>query len=212
MTGTAIIIGYDRDTLREKVDLRAAGERLDELEALRSLSAITEKVALLRMLGRLDEAWDMANAAVRQARFTGDRETLLACRIRRAQVQQYQGKLDIALQDLGGCVDEARAHEWYALEAFALQHRGKVHFDLEDYPAARADFREALTIRVQVKAPSEQIDSSMVAIAVAESFLEREAEANGEAPAEEPVDSADTVPRAPEAEQPAPTPSNEPAG
>ncbi|MDA3805965.1 hypothetical protein PED38_14275 [Clavibacter sp. CT19] len=167
MTGTAIIIGYDRDTLREKVDLRAAGERLDELENLRSLSAITEKVALLRMLSRLDEAWDMANAAVRQARFTGDRETLLACRIRRAQVQQYQGKLDIALQDLGGCVDEARAHEWYALEAFALQHRGKVHFDRGDYRLALSDFEDAYTLRTREGLPSDQLESSALAIDVA---------------------------------------------
>jgi tetratricopeptide (TPR) repeat protein len=208
----SIILGYDLTTLRERFDEAAAEERLAELGELRSRSALNEKVGLLRLLGRLDEALSVGNEAVRQARFTGDREELLRARVRRAQVYQFQGKLEPALVEFSDCVTEAHAHGWAAAEAFALQHRGKVHFDLEDYPAARADFREALTIRVQVKAPSEQIDSSMVAIAVAESFLEREGEANGEAPAEEPVDSADTVPRAPEAEQPAPTPSNEPAG
>ena len=37
---------------------------------------------LLRLLGRLDEAYEVANEAVRQARFTGDREQLLGARIR----------------------------------------------------------------------------------------------------------------------------------
>ena len=51
---------------------------------------------LLRLLGRLDEAYEVANEAVRQARFTGDREQLLGARIRRAQVLQYQGKYEEA--------------------------------------------------------------------------------------------------------------------
>ena len=53
-TLVSIIIGYDAVTLREKVDLRAAGDRLNELGELRSLSALNEKVALFRFLGRLD--------------------------------------------------------------------------------------------------------------------------------------------------------------
>ena len=168
-----IILGYDLITLRERFDPEAAEERLAELGELRSREALNEKVGLLRILGRLDEAWTIANEAMRQARFTGDREELLFARVRRAQVLQFQGKLDTALVDLNDCVVEAHSHGWASGESFALQHRGKVHFDLEDYPAARADFREALTLRVQVKAPSEQIDSSMVAIAVAESFMEK---------------------------------------
>ncbi len=104
----SIILGYDPSTLRERVDLRAAGERLDELGSLRSLSALNEKTVLLRLLGRLDDAIVVGNEAVRQARFTGDREQLLGARIRRAQVLQYQGKLDEAIVELTGCVDEAR--------------------------------------------------------------------------------------------------------
>lgn len=169
-----IILGYDLITLREKVDAEAAEARLDELGELRSLEALGEKVGLLRVLERLDEALAVANEAVRQSRFTGDREQLLTARVRRAQVLQFQGKLDAALIELSDCVVEAKAHGWSTVEAFALQHRGKVNFDLEDYAAARADFNDALVIRVRDKAPSDQIDSSMVAIAVVESFLKDE--------------------------------------
>ncbi|WP_243855088.1 tetratricopeptide repeat protein [Diaminobutyricimonas sp. TR449] len=173
----SIVVGYDPVTLREKVDLAALGERLDELGNLRSSTALNEKVGLLRLANRLDEAWDVANEAVRQARFGGDREALVFARVRRAQVQQYQGKLDVALVELSDCVTESRRHDWSAAEAFALQHRGKVYFDQQEYQSALRDFREALTIRVRIKAPGNQIDSSMVAIAVTESFLSDPVEA-----------------------------------
>ena len=169
-----IIVGYDLITLREKVDIEAAEGRLSDLGELRSIDALGEKAGILRALGRLDEAMDVANEAVRQSRFTGDREQLVRARVRRAQVQQFKGKLDEALVDLTDCVDQSRANDWTDTEAFALQHRGKVYFDQKEYASARADFNDALKLRIRVKAPSEQIDSSMVAIAVAESFLSQE--------------------------------------
>ena len=76
----SIILGYDPVTLREKVDLQAAGERLDEIGGQRNTDALNEKVGLLRLVGRIDEAWDMANDALRQARFSGDREELCLAR------------------------------------------------------------------------------------------------------------------------------------
>jgi tetratricopeptide (TPR) repeat protein len=168
----SIILGYDPTTLRERVDLRAAGDRLIELGELRSLSALSEKVALLRLVGRLDEAWEVANEAVRLARFTGDREQLLGSRIRRAQVLQYQGKLDEAHKELSGCVDEARIHEWTALEAFASQHRGKVLFDQNEFEGAVADFTTAVSLREKLGASADELESSLIALAVAESFLD----------------------------------------
>lgn len=168
----SIILGYDPITLREKVDLQAAGERLDEIGGQRSAAALNEKVGLLRLTGRFDEAWDMANDALRQARFSGDREELCLARIRRAQVQHYRGKLDAALIELTSCVDEARAHDWAVAEALALYERGKVHFDQQELKAALLDFRTAVTIRVRIGASAEDVDSSMVAIAIAESYLE----------------------------------------
>jgi tetratricopeptide (TPR) repeat protein len=168
----SIILGYDPTTLREKVDLVAAGERLDELGEQRNTAALNEKIGLLRLVGRIDEAWDIANQALRQARFSGDREQLCLARIRRAIVAQAQGKFDHALIDLTSCATEARDHDWSSVEACALQHRGRVHFDLTDYPAALMDFRTAATIRSRIGAPASDIESSLVAVAIAESFVD----------------------------------------
>jgi len=168
----SIILGYDPSTLRERVDLRAADERLEELGSLRSLSALNEKTVLLRLLGRLDEAYTVANEAVRQARFTGDREQLLGARIRRGQVLQYQGKFDEAIVELTGCVDEARGREWTALEAFAVQSRGKVHFDMAEYESALSDMTAAVFLREKLGASPAEIEGALTAVAVVQRFLE----------------------------------------
>jgi tetratricopeptide (TPR) repeat protein len=167
----SIITGYDPKTLRETIDAQAAEARFAELGTLRSLSALNEKVELLRLLGRNDEAWDVANEALRQARFSGDRETALAARIRRAQVQQYQGKLQPALTDLTICVEEARGHEWGALEAAALHNRGKVLFDQHEYADALVDFKAAVFLWEKSGASLDQLESSMIAIGVTEAFV-----------------------------------------
>ncbi len=168
----SIILGYDPSTLRERVDLRAAGQRLEELGQLRSLSALNEKTVLLRLLGRLDEALQIGNEAVRQARFTGDREQLLGARVRRAQVLQFQGKLEEALVELTGCVDEARSREWTALEAFAVQTRGKVHFDRADYDEALADLKAAVFLREKLGASPAEIEGALAAVALVQSYSE----------------------------------------
>ncbi|PSL36790.1 tetratricopeptide repeat protein [Labedella gwakjiensis] len=167
----SIILGYDAATLREKVDLRAVGERLDELGDLRSLTALCEKAWLLKVAGQLDEALDVANEAVRLARFTGDRKELVRPRLLRAQVLQFRGSYDDAIHELNACVDEAHTHEWTLYEAFSLQHRGKVYFDLERFEEALADFQAAAELRRELGAPDEQIESSLIAIAVTESYL-----------------------------------------
>jgi tetratricopeptide (TPR) repeat protein len=169
----SIITGFDLTTLREKVDVSAAERRLEELGPLRSLSALNEKVGLFRLLGRLDEAWNIANEAVRQTRFSGDREQLLGARIRRAQVQQYQGKLAAALSELSLCVDEARTHEWGPLEAAAQLTRGKVLFDLGEYKEALVDFKATVFLYEKMGASIDQLESSLTAIAITESLAAR---------------------------------------
>jgi len=139
---------------------------------LRSLSALNEKTVLLRLLGRLDEAIEIGNEAVRQARFTGDREQLLGARIRRAQVLQYQAKSDEAVVELTGCVDEARGREWTALEAFAIQSRGKVYFDTGDYENALADMTAAVFLREKLGASPAEIQAALTAVAVVQSALD----------------------------------------
>ena len=168
----SIVIGYDQVTLREQVDTLALEERLAEIGDGRSRAVLNEKVELLRLAARLEDAWDVANDAVRQARFGGDREELALARIRRAQVQQALGKPEAALVEMTSCVTEARAHDWASAEAFGLQARGKVHFELDNLHAAIRDFREALTIRVRIKSSPEEVDSSMIAISVVEALLD----------------------------------------
>lgn len=192
--------------MRERVDLRAAGLRLDELGGLRSLSALNEKTVLLRLLGRLDEAMQVGNEAVRQARFTGDREQLLGARVRRAQVLQFQGKLDEAITELTGCVDEAHAHEWTALEAFATQNRGKAYFDAEEYDNALADVTAAVFLREKLGASPADIESSLIAVAVVKSFADANRGARDEAAAaaseRRGPDAANRAPEPPESSAP----------
>lgn len=166
-----IILGYDAITLREKVDLAAAEERLDGLGQLRSLSALNEKVTLLRLLGRLDEAFEIANQALRQARFTGDRQDFVLCRIRRAQVMQFRGKLDEAAAELTQCVLESETHEWNITAGLARETRGKVHYELHDLENALTDFTAAVFLREKAGATPDQLESALIAVAVVESFI-----------------------------------------
>ncbi|SEB41154.1 hypothetical protein SAMN04489806_0485 [Paramicrobacterium humi] len=151
--------------------MKAVGERLDDLGDMRSLEALCEKTWLLKVAGQLDDALDMANAAVRLARFTGNRRDLMRPRMLRAQVMQYRKEFDQALHELNSLVEEAHTHEWQLYEAFALQHRGRVYFDQKDLKRALADFQAAVRIRRDMGASEEQIESSLVAITVTESFL-----------------------------------------
>jgi len=130
----------------------------------------------------------VANEAVRQARFTGDREQLLGARVRRAQVLQYQGKADEAVVELTGCVDEARGREWTALEAFAIQNRGKVYFDTGDYENALADMTSAVFLREKLGASPAEIQAALTAVAVVQSALDAHrgtSAASGDAPGSE---------------------------
>ncbi|HEV7848591.1 MAG TPA: tetratricopeptide repeat protein [Mycetocola sp.] len=169
----SIILGYDAETLREKVDLKAVGERLAELGDMRSMSALCEKAWLLKVAGQLDEALDVANQCVRLARFTGDRKGLMQPRMLRAQVLQFRGAYDEALHELSSLINEAHTHDWRMLEALSLQHRGKVYFDQGEYKTALVDFRAAVRLRTDLGASDEEMEPALVAVAVTESFLGR---------------------------------------
>jgi tetratricopeptide (TPR) repeat protein len=163
-----ILLGWDAVTLREKVDLRAAGERLAELGDMRNLQALSERAWLLKAL-------DVASQAVRLARFTGNRRDLLLPRILRTQVLQYLGRYDEAIYELTLCADDARTQNWPTLESVALQHRGRVLFDAGEYAAALADFKAAVLLRNQAGASEAELEPSLIAIAVTESFLSESA-------------------------------------
>ena len=118
---------------------------------------------------------------MRQARFTGDREQLLGARVRRAQVLQYEGKADEAVVELTGCVDEARGREWTALEAFAIQNRGKVYFDTGDYENALSDMTAAVFLREKLGASPAEIQAALTAVAVVQGALDEQRGTTGAA-------------------------------
>ena len=80
------IHGYDPETLREKVDPRQCKERLDEIGEQRSLPALLERVWLLKVLGRPEDALVLSEQSVRVARMAGTRKDLLRARILHASV------------------------------------------------------------------------------------------------------------------------------
>ena len=118
------IRGYDPETLREKVDPRQCKERLDEIGEQRSLPALLERVWLLKVLGRPDDALVLSEQSVRVARMAGTRKDLMRARILHASVQQVRGAFAAAEQELTMCADEAEGQGWAGIAAFAYQHRG----------------------------------------------------------------------------------------
>lgn len=162
------IQGYDPETLREITDSRACAERLDEIGAQRSLPALLERVWLLKVLDRFDDALVLSEESVRAARMAGTRKDLLRARILHATVMQQQGALPAAHQELTTCAEEAEGKGWSGIAAFALQHRGKVSFDAGDFDDARRDFKRALFLRQEAGASEEQLESTLLAIDAAD--------------------------------------------
>ncbi|KHK99552.1 hypothetical protein LK09_02720 [Microbacterium mangrovi] len=162
------IRGYDPETLREIVDQRECRERLEALGEQRSLPALLERVWLLKVLGDLDASLSYAELAVRQSRMAGTRKDLLRSRVLHATVLQARGSHTAAIAELDTCADEAEGQNWPNVAAFALQHRGKVYYDLGQFEEARADFKRALFLRQQAGAPEEALQTTLQAVDAAE--------------------------------------------
>ena len=162
------ILGYDPETLREKVDVRVCRSRLDEIGDQRSLPALLERVWLLKVLDRSEDALVISEESVRVARMGGTRKDLLRARILHATVLQRRGARAAAVQELTTCAEEAEGQQWLSIAAFALQHRGKVHFDAQDFDEARQDFKRALFLRQEAGAPDDQLESTLLAIDAAD--------------------------------------------
>lgn len=157
-------LGFDPETLVERFDVDAAERRLEALGIRRDLDATIEKIGLLRIVGRIDDAQDAASGALRQARFEADREQLARVRVARAQVHRVAKRFDQAGSELTDIIVEASSHGWSAVEADALHERALVHVALDRIPAARDDLNAALVILIRDHASPIEIDSTMIAL------------------------------------------------
>ncbi len=162
------IRGYDPDTLREQIDPRQCKARLDEIGEQRSLPALLERVWLLKVLDRLEDSLVLSEQSVRLARMAGTRKDLLRARILHASVMQQRGASAAAEQELTMCAEEAEGQDWGAIAAFAYQHRGRVHYEIEDFEAARVDFKRALFLRQDSGATDAQLEAALLAIDAAD--------------------------------------------
>lgn len=158
------ILGHDPATLREVVDTTACAARLEELGDQRSLPSLLEKVWLLKVLGRLEDALVVSEESVRVARMAGTRRDLLRARILHATVMQQRGAYAAADHELTTCIDEAEGQRLLQIAAFAAQHRGRVRFDAGDLDDARKDFKRSLFLRREAGASEEELGSALLAI------------------------------------------------
>ncbi|MTE23557.1 MULTISPECIES: hypothetical protein [Microbacterium] len=162
------IQGYDADTLQEIVDRSAVYERLIEVRRQRSFPAQLEQVWLLKVLGELDEALQVAEHAVRLARMSGTRKDLLHARILHATVNQMRGAFTRAEAELTACIEEAEGQRWARIGALAHTHRGKVRLDAGDYDGARADFKRELFLRQELGADDDELETTLTFVETAE--------------------------------------------
>ena len=149
----SLIRGYDQDTLREKVDIDECEARLAEIDSQRSLPALLERVWLLKVLDRLDEALALADETVRQARMAGTRKDVLRARVLHATILQYRG---------------AEGQRWLSIAAFAYQHHGKNAYDAGDYETARESFKQSLFLRRESGAEDSELETALLAIEAVE--------------------------------------------
>ncbi|MGF3056046.1 hypothetical protein [Microbacterium sp. YY-01] len=162
------ILGYDSTTLREIVDPEACQSRLDEISSQRSLPALLERVWLLKVLQRLDEAQALSEETVRLARMAGTRKDLLRARVLHATVLQFQGRHEHADQILFHVAEEAEGQGWLGIAAFAHQHHGKNAYEAGDWEQARESFKRTLFLRQETGADSAALESVLLAIEAVE--------------------------------------------
>lgn len=163
-----VIQGYDPETLREIVDERECLMRLEEIEHQRSLPLLMERVFLLKVLDRLDEALEAAEEAVRQARMAGTRKDLLRARVLHATVLQNRGAHEAAAKELLHVADEAEGQRWAGIAAFAHQHRGRNAYEAQEFAEARESFKRSLFLRREAGADDSELEKALRAIEAAE--------------------------------------------
>ncbi len=97
-------LGFDPVDLTEHYDVPVAQRRLDELADERSTTALAERIGLLRVTGRSEEAHEVATEALRQARLAGDRESIARVKVARAHLLREEGKHEQAIHELSDSI------------------------------------------------------------------------------------------------------------
>ncbi len=164
----SFIQGYDPESLRELVDLGECAARLEEIESQRSLPALLERVWLLKVLDRLDEALPLADEAVRQSRMAGTRKDVLRSRVLHATILQHRGAHAAAEQELATCAAEAEGQRWLSIAAFAHHHHGRNAYEAGDYETARESFKQSLFLRREAGAEDRELETVLLAIEASE--------------------------------------------
>lgn len=157
-------LGFDPETLDERFDLEAAQRRLDEIADVRSLNELVEKIALFVALGRREDAQQVAGEAMRQSRFTSDREPLMRAKISHSRLLRAEGRNEQSIHELSDVMVEAETAGRPDLVADALRQRALCRLAIDDAEGARADLNEALAVLVRANASPREIDTTMIAV------------------------------------------------
>jgi tetratricopeptide (TPR) repeat protein len=136
---------------------------LDSTANLAERAKILGEVGVfLRMLRRLDEAQKYLEDAISLLESV-DKNGLNAMtqKIRLAHVFQWQRKFALSNQLFSDLISDANNDK---ILDFIWQHAGKNYFDQKRYGEAVEAFHKALRIRIDRKAPIDQIESSKLSI------------------------------------------------
>jgi tetratricopeptide (TPR) repeat protein len=143
----------------------AAGEAyLEHIVDRTDLASRGERVSLLRMLGRLEEAEEEAVAAVNLAQQEGSERQQIAALIRLAHVVQWTRDWTRADELFAEAMTRAVVLADPIMLAFAHQHAGRNHVDQGRFADAISSFEAALALRESAGAPEDQLASTRAAL------------------------------------------------
>ena len=129
-------------------------------------AAASSAAILFAMVGELDRAERLLAFALHRQPLNLQSKARTVTEIRWAQVHQLKERRGDALALLQCVVERCRADEQLRpLLDFALQHLGKLQFELQDFANALISLGEALTLR-RHKGEQSLVDSTLLAIEV----------------------------------------------
>lgn len=157
----------------ERESLKAFSHNTENVESIREhCKRLGESANYLKTLRRVDESlklFEEIDGYIR--RYDLGARTLLVNNLRRADVLRYKNDFNSAREIFEKCllqINETAALKDY--KDFALQHLGKLHFDMQNYRKALDFFYEALEVR-KIKNEPDLLDSTLLAIRITESKI-----------------------------------------